>query len=121
MSVLSDNDLNELLKEERTYLGITWQDSATDDMLKNFIRTSARRLETIYGGDLQFVLTGDEEMSKQDMLAHDLLLARVFYQREKALDDFDTNYRGELMALRNYGKIMLAQQEKDNAEKQQDV
>lgn len=118
MSVLSDDELNKLLKEERTYLGITWEDQATDDMLKSFIRTSARRLETIYGGDLKFTLTSEEEMNKQDMLAHDLLLARVFYQREKALDDFDTNYRGDLMALRNYGKVNQALQENQNAEEQ---
>lgn len=118
MSVLSDKDIHELLNEERTYLGITWSDTATDEMLASFIRTSARRLETIYGGDLKFTQVEGEEMSKQNALAHDLLLARVFYQREKALDDFDTNYRGDLMSLRNYGKINQALAENSNAEKQ---
>lgn len=105
MSILNDEDMKSLVSEERTYLGITWEDSGTDDMLKAFTRSSAKRLESIYGSDLKFTQAEGEDVKRQDALAHDLLLARVAYQREKALDDFEANYRSELLTLRNYGLV----------------
>lgn len=104
MSIISDEIMSALLKEARAYLGITWMDEDGDVMLKRYIVTSAKRLERIYGYDLNFD-ESNEENTAADSLAHELLIARVFYLREKALDDFDSNFRGELLTLRNYGKI----------------
>ena len=51
-----------------------------------------------------------------DHLGHELLIARVFYAREKALDDFDSNFRGELLTLRNYGKVKQLMARKEESE-----
>ncbi len=112
MSKLSEADMSTLLKEEKAYLGITWQDDNTDALLKSYITTSAKRLENIFGGDIVFV-DGEEAY---DQLGHELLISRVFYLREKALDDFDTNYRGELLTLRNYGKVKQLIERKEDSE-----
>lgn len=118
MSVLNDDVMESLLSEVRTYLQITWKDEAMDNMLKSYIRTSAKRLEKIYGGDLNFTETSTTDTRAEDALAHELLISRVFYAREKAIDDFDSNYRGELLSLRNYGKVaqlLRRKEEADNA------
>lgn len=113
MSVLNETAIAKLLSESRAYLGITWEDKSTDTLLKAHIVSSARRLESVFGGDLNFV-DGEEAY---DSLAHELLISRVFYAREKALDDFDTNFRGELLTLRNFGKVkQKMDREKENAE-----
>lgn len=114
MSKINDADMAELLKEARTYLGITWNDANTDEAIKHFITTSARRLESVFGGDLDFV-HGEEAY---EAIAHELLISRVFYAREKALDDFDSNFRGELLNLRNYGMIKQMKDRKEDAEQQ---
>ncbi len=114
MSVMNNADIAKLLQEVKAYLGITWIDEDNDNLLRSYIRMSAKRLESIFGGDLNFI-DGEESY---DVLAHELLLNRVFYQREKALDDFDGNYRGELLTLRNLGKIKLMQERESNAEQQ---
>lgn len=113
MSVLNDDALNKLLSEIKAYLGITWDDPNGDNLLKTFIKLSAKRLESVFGGNLDFI-DGEEAY---EQLAHELLLNRVFYQREKAVDDFETNYRSELLTLRNYGKIKQ-KMDKENAEQQ---
>lgn len=100
--MLSTTEIDALLSEVRTYCGITWTDERTDDQLRVFIRSSAVRLESVYGSEIRF--TG-EDMEADETLAHDLLIARCFYLREKALDDFEKNYRSELLTLRSKGKI----------------
>ena len=101
MSELNEKQMETLLSECRAYLGITWTDTQTDEQLKMFIKTSAKRIEAIFGNDLDFT-EGEEAY---DHLAHELLLTRVFYLREKGIDDFEGNFRGELLTLRNYGLI----------------
>lgn len=118
MSVISDESMSILLEEVRTYLNITWNDETMDNMLKSYIRTSARRLEKIYGGDLTFTEEETTESRAEDSLARELLISRVFYAREKAIDDFDNNYRSELLTLRNYGKVaqlLKREEESENA------
>lgn len=107
--MLSGEELATLLKEAKTYLGITWDDEATEGQLMNYIKQSAARLEAVYGHTLLFV----EPVTDVDYLAKDLLLSRVFYSREKALDDFEGNYRGELLYLRNKGKAKTLQDESE--------
>lgn len=102
MSDINEKQMETLLSECRAYLGITWTDTQIDEQLKLFIKTSAKRLEAIFGDDLDF--TDGEEA--YESLAHELLLNRVFYMREKAIDDFESNYQRELLTLRNYGKVV---------------
>ena len=101
MSVLSEATISQLIDEEKAFLHITWHDPADYQALKQYTLMSAKRLERIYGGDINWGNTAEEA----DCLAHELLLYRVFYMREHALDDFEDNFRGELMALMNMGRI----------------
>lgn len=112
MSTITEADMNKLLEEEKAYLGITWKDDTTDSLLKSHIKTSMNRLEKIFGSSLNFI-DGEEAY---DSLAHELLIIRVFYAREKALDDFDSNYRGDLLMLRNYGKVKQLIERKEESE-----
>lgn len=112
MSTITEADMNKLLEEEKAYLGITWKDETTDTLLRSYIKTSIKRLESIFGADLNFI-DGEEAY---DHLGHELLITRVFYAREKALDDFDSNFRGELLTLRNYGKVKQLMARKEGSE-----
>lgn len=116
MSTLTDDQLNSLLSECRAYLGITWTDEAADNSIRSFIRSSTSYLEGVYGDSLNFT----EPVAYADFLASDLLKNRVFYQREKALDDFPTNYQRDLLLLRNLGKAKRKTEEEaaKNAYKQ---
>ena len=104
---LTDESIERLLSDVKTYLNITWEDENKDKQLKLFIKSSAKRLESIYGYSLSFDVDNpkDEDYADAEQIAYDALLARVFYMNEKALDDFEDNYTGELLALRNHGKV----------------
>lgn len=104
---LTDESVARLLSDVKTYLNITWDDENKDKQLKLFIKTSAKRLESIYGYSLSFDIDNPEkeEYADAEQIAYDVLLARVFYMNEKALDDFEDNYKGELLTLRNHGKV----------------
>ena len=110
---LTNEQLEELLSQARAYLNITWTDSAKDTQLQMFIVNSANRLEAIYGHTLHFtddMATEEDPLCKADYLARDLLLSRVFYANEKALDDYEINYRAELLSLQHQGKVLSYQQ-----------
>lgn len=101
---LTDETLNSLLDECRAFCGITWTDEAGDEKMKTDIKSSAHRLEDIYGGTLTFD-TDDTGDSGVNSLAHDLLIYRVFYIREKGLDDFEKNFNGQLLTLYRKGQV----------------
>ena len=110
---LTNEQLEELLSQARAYLNITWTDSAKDTQLQMFIVNSANRLEAIYGHTLHFtddMATTEDPLCKADYLARDLLLSRVFYANEKALDDYEINDRAELLSLQHQGKVLSYQQ-----------
>ncbi len=110
---LTNEQLEILLSQARAYLNITWTDSAKDEQLQMFIQTSVNRLEAIYGHTLHFtddMATEEDPLCKADYLARDLLLSRVFYANEKALDDYEINYRAELLSLQHQGKVLSYQQ-----------
>ena len=79
MSTITEADMNKLLEEEKAYLGITWKDETTDSLLKSYIKTSIKRLESIFGDDLNFI-------------------------------------NGELLTLRNYGKVKQLMARKEGSE-----
>lgn len=105
MSTLTDEQVKTLLGKCRAYLHITWTDESADEQIKDSIRASASYLETVYGSDLMFTDTDDVTPGAADYLARELLLHRVFYDREKALDDFDGNFVSQLNMLANMGKV----------------
>lgn len=110
MQAIDENTMKKLLDSCKKFLGITWDDYGTDSMLKSYIRSSVSRLSAIYGFDI-VLDTDSNEAGQADFLAHELLINRVFYMREKALDDFETNFRGELLTLTNLGKVRRYEEE----------
>lgn len=113
MQDLTSNKL-QLLAEVKSFLNITWEDEDTDEKIWSFILSSIRRIDEISGYELTY--TDIEPNSEDDQpevdnlylsmcyLAKDLLLARVYYLNEKAVDDFETNYQSELTSLFLMGK-----------------
>lgn len=79
-----------LLADVRSYLGITWVDSATDIKLTGMISRGMARLQIIAGAPLDFTL---EEYPKA------LLLDYVRYANSQALEMWEKNFASELMSL----------------------
>ena len=112
MKDLTNSDKTILLGKIKSFLSITWDDENTDDKLFDFIVSSINRLDDICGSELDYVSDVDSKNVKYDKsylklcyLGRDLLKNRVFYLNEKALDDFEENYKRELVALYLQGKI----------------
>lgn len=106
--ILTDEVFGTLLSEVKNYLNITWEDEATDKKIGSFILSSVSRLNDIAGFEIDFSLTvEDKEKLSVAHLGKQLLFSRCFYLNEKALDDFEKNYRGELLTLAYKGKIIL--------------
>ena len=113
MKDLTTQDYAKLLKEVKSFLSISWEDEDIDNSLKGYITSSIARLDDIAGVELDYIHNSKEDYEMQSnqyfsasMLAQDLLKNRVFYQNEKGLDDFEKNYRGELMSLYLLGKTI---------------
>lgn len=108
MKDLTEHNKSLLLRKIKSFLSITWDDSDTDNKILDFIVSSINRIDDICGVELDYV-DDNEEYSKPYLklcyLGRDLLKNRVFYLNEKALDDFEENYRSELVALYLQGKI----------------
>lgn len=105
---LTNEQLTALLSQVRAYLNITWTDENKDRQLEDYIVNSINRLEAVYGHTLHFtddMASEGDPLVKADFLARDLLKSRVFYANEKALDDFESNYRAELLSLQHQGKV----------------
>ena len=123
MKDLSNTDKNILLGKVKSFLSITWDDEETDDKIVDFIVSSINRLDDICGVELDYLndtydddgetLSYDNSYLKLCYLGRDLLKNRVFYLNEKALDDFEENYKRELVALYLQGRIY-----KNNAQQQ---
>lgn len=114
MKDLTSQDLQTLLGKIKSFLNISWQDTETDTEITDFIYSSIRFLDETAGAELDYLLTpstevkttqADKLFNTMSYLGQDLLKNRIFYLREKALDDFESNYRTSLVALFNYGKI----------------
>lgn len=88
------NDL--LLKEVKNYLDITWIDDRTHKKLTLMIEDGIRDLNKKSGNVNNFTIPGR---------ARTLLLNRVLYDWNKALDDFYINYKSEIIAFINEAKV----------------
>ena len=89
------DNLASLLEEVKIFLNYTWEDSARDLKLTNYIKSSIDYLEEVANAEIDL---------ETDYLAKDLFLNRVLYMNSQALDDFATNYSGYLNELRiKYG------------------
>lgn len=125
MKDLTTQEFKRLLGKIKSFLNITWVDTDTDAELTDYINSSIREIDEIAGIELDYLLTPDKEeddkvseklYNTMSYKGQDLLKNRVFYLREKALDDFKSNYQRELVALFNYGKIYKKKVSEENVE-----
>ena len=123
MKDLTAAQKEQLLGKIKSFLNITWNiDSTEQEQLLDFIIGSIRRIDEIAGVELDYLndSSNDEAYSNDYLsmcyLGRELLRNRVFYLNEKGLDDFETNYRGEVTALYLMGKVF--NKEPQNAEQQ---
>lgn len=118
MAKLTEEQVESVLKNVRSYLDITWTDPDKDAQLKNAIFSTVTWLESVYGHDLDFVtdpLKDDaSSLSQADFIARDLLLERCRYIDQKGLDDFTDNYTAELLNLYNLGRVKTAEEEESS-------
>ena len=81
-----------LLPEIKNDLDITWDDEAIDKKLIRYIRDGIAYLDSKYGGNADYV---------RDGFPRTLLFKYVQYAYDKALDVFENNYMGMLLAMQN--------------------
>lgn len=110
MKDLTNTEKQQLLGKIKSFLNITWEDQDTNTELMDMIYSGINRLDQIAGAELYYLITPqtegtDKTYNVMSYLAFDLLKNRVFYQREKALDDFEKNYSADILSLYTYGKV----------------
>lgn len=81
-----------LLEDVKNYLGITWEDEATDSKISGLIASGMAYLDSKYGGEADY---------EADGLPRTLLFEYVRYMRDSALDVFENNYLALLLAMQN--------------------
>lgn len=86
----------ELLKDIKSYLHITWEDENIDKNLTGFINRGKARLQDIAGVPLDF---------QKDDLPKTLLFDYCRYANSQALEMFEKNFAMELMSLHIQGQI----------------
>lgn len=79
-----------LLAAVKTYLQITWTDSATDDRLRELTLAGKYYLDSKLGEAGDYSLPG---------YPRTLLFEYVRYARDGALDVFENNYRSLILAM----------------------
>lgn len=85
-----------LLKDVKAYLGITWTDEATDNRIRGFIASSIVYLDGKLGAAADYTVDG---------APRELLMERVRYARDSALDVFENNYLSLILAMQNDKKV----------------
>lgn len=81
----------ELLDELKTVLDITWEDERTDQKLSGILSRAKSELEAYAGAEIDI----QGETAERQLL---LDLCRYLYNN--AAEDFETNFRSNLIALR---------------------
>lgn len=96
MKDLTSQDLTTLLGKIKSFLNISWTDTETDNEITDFIYSSIRFIDETAGVELDYLLVPTSEVkttvadkiyNSMSYLGQDLLKNRIFYLREKALDD----------------------------------
>lgn len=109
MKDLTNTEKAELLSKIKSFLDITWTDTTTDNEVWDDIESSIFFIDETCGHELDYL--ADNSSSYSDAfkslckLGYSLLKNRVFYMREKSLDDFAKNYQGELTRIYFNGRI----------------
>ena len=85
-----------LLTDVKAYLGITWNDTVTDNRIRGFIASSMVYLDGKLGAAADYEVDG---------APRELLMERVRYARDSALDVFENNYMSQIVAMQNDKKV----------------
>lgn len=94
-----------LLTAVRNYLGITWEDTAGDEKLSGIISRGMKYLNKVAGAELDYMV---EDKPRE------LLFDYCRYVRSNALEQFQINYRHELLSLQISEEVK--RYETDNAD-----
>ena len=98
---MEEKSLTALTAQVKRKLNITWSDPDTDARVTDIIQSAAAHLTYQLGisdGEFDFSVAGIENT---------LFLAYCFYEWNHALDEYENNYRGMVMAAR--AKFEVAQ------------
>lgn len=96
---MSDSSVStNLLRDVKLSLGVTWTEASTDGQIRELIKKSMFYLNDKLGGNLDFETPG---------YPRELLMERVRYARDDALDVFENNYRSELLAAQNNRRVSV--------------
>lgn len=99
-------EANTLLTDIKNYLDITWTDTNTDSKLTGIISRGMKYLDNVAGAELDYSI---EDKPKE------LLLDYCRYVRSNALEQFQNNFKSELLTLQ------IQQEVKTYAEANTDV
>lgn len=86
---------DELLREAKNYLDITWEDEDADQKLRGQLRRGIAFISAKTG-----VSASDFAGDSVDDRAQELLFNYVLYDRAGAVDQFKRNYRSDIVGLR---------------------
>lgn len=86
----------ELVEDVKVYLGITWQDDATDRRIGGLIGAGMAYIDSKYGGEADY---------DSDGLPRSLLFEYVRYARDSALDVFENNYASMILAMQHERRV----------------
>ena len=88
---MGDKEKTALLDDVKNYLDITFVDEVFDRKLTGIIERGASYLSEIAGADLSFI---EEQRERQ------LLMDYCRYANANCIEDFEKNFRSELVILR---------------------
>lgn len=97
---MNDEMFSALLDDAKNYLDVTWEDPGTDEKLSGILRRGMNYLDEIAGAPLDFSQEGQPRA---------LLFDYARYARANALDDFQGNYKHELLALHMKSRVKEAE------------
>ena len=83
-----DSEKNELLKEVKDYLKITWDDEITNSNIQKSIDEGKYRLQKLIGLEINF---------DKDLDSRSLLKDYCRYSRENALEYFEENFQSTIL------------------------
>lgn len=85
-----DSEKNELLKEVKDYLKITWDDEITNSNIQKSIDEGKYRLQKLIGLEINF---------DKDLDSRSLLKDYCRYSRENALEYFEENFQSTILEI----------------------
>jgi len=90
---MTEQETTDLLNDVKNYLRITWDDE--DDDLTKMIERAKSYFKSLIEADIDFVNDGQNRQ---------LLLDRCRYMRNHAIEEFEDNFRSEIinMQFRHY-------------------